>query len=270
MVVKTLEKQPFTLNLKHFKLGDAASNGLVYVLCDTNGNQLTPASFCKDIFQDFGYCHVTGTTSGEIYGFDCKKAYKPDFFKNNETVVMYVFPEQKALNSPSVPKIQELKDSFKNVTVYQNWVSQLEIFDSICLQNNWITKRSIPTYEKILFNGVLIDTFKLEFSTEFFLKPQVTSLFTLLLRNFINFKIFVTFETWEEDLEHFLSTVKKIPTAQYIYSNDCSILTSDKFILKLPLFLKDKLSKDESWENYKGQNIGTIHNNSGIFSHLAR
>ena len=250
--------------------GDAASGGLLYLLCNTDNKPLMKACFCKDYFQDFAFGHSTNIIPEQsIYGFNIKDHYiNETFIQDNPTLVFYLYEGSKGINGKTkkdlVNKILNDSENIKRL------INQLDILESIFLDLNLITKKSIISVVTSCFNKELRKTIKVEFSSEYLHLPETLSLFTLLLRNFLTFEIFKKYDTRIEDLNNFLTKSKSIPVNQYIYSSDSMIFSSDNTILKLPLILEGKIKLHTNWDLFKSQNISQIHNYSGIFSFISK
>lgn len=250
--------------------GDAATGGLLYLLCDINNNPLMKPCFCKDYFQDFGFGHSTNITDkGSIFGFDIKDHYVNDsFIKNNPTLVFYLYPGSKGSNGNAkktfVNEVLEKKESFSNLNL------QLDILESIFIDLGLISKKSEISQLDITINNKIRKAIKIEFTSEYLNLPETLSLFTLLLRNFLTFTMFKSYETRISDLNEFFKSSKTIPVSKYIYGNDVTIFSSDEVILKLPLILEGKISLSKNWDRYIQSNIYTIHNSSGIFSFITK
>lgn len=248
--------------------GDAASGGLLYLLCDVNNKPLMSPCFCKDYFQDFGFGHSTNVIPKDsIYGYSIAKHYVNDtFIKDNPKLVFYLYPGSKGPRGDDkktyAQEVLAKDESFINLT------RQLDILESIFLDLKLISEKSVVTKVSALFNKELRNTVKIEFSTEYLHLPETLSLFTLLVRNFLTFNMFKSYETRIADLNEFFKSSKKIPSNVYIYGADVTIFSSDEVILKLPLILEGKISLSKNWDKYKTSHIHEIHNNSGIFSFI--
>ncbi len=261
-------------------IGELAKSGLVYLLRDYNtGEQLMPPVFCKDFFQEFAYTQITGEfpnkdSENNIYGFEVKKY--PQLLNDNQKLNLLLFGHTKTKivkiedyfgNS----KVKQAYECILNTNVIRNFINQLNIFETQLIKLGYINSCTEIEVKEITYklqnNNTIIPknlAISLNFDKCYFYKPELLSLYLLLLRNFLTATIFVG---EVEDLDNFLLNISKYKLS-YIYPSDAMVFNNPNIKLNLPLYLKGKYQTTD-WSLYKNQNISTIHNSTGILSYLS-
>lgn len=251
-------------------LGDAANQGLAYLLRTMDGKQLMPLTFCKDYFQDFTYVNfMKDTSKGQIYGYTAPLI--PDVFTENDSFNLLLIPHSKTtikeeyFNKEKVKLAQECILNTNTIKLYKN---QLEVFERQLIKIGFLNRFTTVDVIDVSYNtpkieGITQKAISLKMDSAYFLKPELLSLYLFFVRNFLTCYIFVS---EFEDLYTFLRDLRKYQL-KFIYAGDQSMFYNASVQLQLPMFLEGKL-KTTTWDLFKEQPINTIHNKTGIVSYL--
>lgn len=252
-------------------LVDAASSGLAFLLRTVNGESLTPIMFCKDFLQDFIFVNTFNTEKPfEVYGYSPK--HIPNLLEDNAEFELLLFPHAKGAKQQSelisYPKAKLAVEAILNEEVIKSFKEQLQIFENQLIKIgflNFKTKVNLVTVtgQYPSKNPMEQNAISLVFDKTYFHKPELFSLYVLLVRNFLTMKIFVKDF---EDIYTFFRDFSKY-NIKYIYESDLMIFNNPAVRLNLPMYLTGKLV-NQTWENYKNSDSYQVHNSSGIYSYL--
>lgn len=256
-------------------LRDSMSSGLAYLLRTIDGKQLFPLFFCKDFMQDFIKLQFSNSKNiNSIPGILLPSPYikiYPNFLTENSKLNILLVPHSKTSH---YLKEELAKNCLLNTDLIKSYKNQLKIFESQLIKIGFINFLTEVTLKPVqyIYNGEKItqNVLSLDFDIAYVYKPELISLYMLLIRGFLTITMFIS---EYEDIYSFFRNISKF-NLKYIAENDVVIFNSPEFQLHLPMYLEGKLATT-NWDSFNKVNSygdygDTAHRDSGIYNYLLR
>ena len=254
-------------------LSDNVTSGLAYLLRDSKGNQLLPLFFCKDYMQDF--LKLQFSENIDLDGIMLNRAFReiyPNIIKDNASFNILLIPHSKELvHSGNARKALLAEECILNTNVTKSFKNQLSILENQLIKIGYITNKTIVNVKEVKYiyknKEFTKNVISLDFDTAYVYKPELISLYMLMIRSLLTITMFVSDF---EDIYSFFRNIQKF-NLKFIKEDDVMIFNSPEFQLHLPMYLEGKLATT-NWDLYPSINIGinTAHFHSGIYSYVTK
>lgn len=261
-------------------LSDSMRTGLAYLLRTMEGKQLLPLFFCKDFMQDFVKLQFSTPKNypATFLTAEYNKIY-PNFLTENSKLNILLVPHTKTsmydnnLNNYNA-KENLAKNCLLNTDLIKSYKNQLEIFEKQLIKIGAINSLTEVTLKSVKYTyhntEITQNVLSLDFDIAYLYRPELISLYMLLIRGFLTITIFIS---EYEDIYSFFRNISKF-NLKYIAEQDVVIFNSPEFQLHLPMYLEGKLASD-NWDSFNATNIfsesnNVAHRHSGIYKYLTR